>query len=81
MITELLLTFPNTKTAITAERTLLAAELHVTVRPMPEALSAQCGIVLCLPAGELETGTAALAAVGIEVSAIYQLRDGELRPL
>jgi len=81
MITELLLTFPNTKTAISAERTLLAAGLTATVQPMPEALSKQCGIVLRLPVDELEAGKTALAVVGIEVSAIYRMQDGDLQPL
>ena len=78
MTTEVLLTFPNTKTAIAAERTLLAAGLHVTVQPMPEALSTQCGIVLRLPEDELETGRTALDAAGIEISAIYQMQGGRL---
>jgi len=78
MTTEVLLTFPNTKTTITAERTLLVAGLNVTVQPMPEALSAQCGIVLRLPEDELETGRTALDAAGIEISAIYQMQGGRL---
>jgi len=78
MITELLFTFPNTKTAIAAERTLLAAGLHVTVQAMPEALSATCGIVLCLPESELETGKSALDIAGVEISAIYRVQDGTL---
>ena len=81
MISELLFTFPNTKTAITAERALLAAGLTVTVMPMPEALSNQCGIVLRLPEHELETGRAVLDAAKIEISAIYRKQGEELHPL
>jgi len=81
MTTEVLFTFPNTKTAITAERTLLTAGLKVTVAPMPEALSAECGIVLRLPEQELEAGKAALHAAGTAVSAIYRVQGGRLLPL
>jgi len=81
MITEILFTFPNTKTAIAGERALLAAGLHVTIQPMPEALSTQCGIVLRLPESELEAGRTALSAAGIEVSAVYRAQDGRLFPL
>jgi len=78
MTTEVLFTFPNTKTAITGERTLLAAGLHVTVQPMPEALSTQCGIVLRLPEGELKAGKSALSAAGIVVSAVYRVQGNNL---
>jgi len=78
MITEALFTFPNTKTAIAGERALLAAGLPVTVAPMPEALSTECGIVLRLPESELEAGKTALDAAGIEVSAVYRVQDGAL---
>lgn len=81
MSTEILFTFPNTKTAIAAERALLTAGLNVTVMPMPEALSSECGIVLRLPEDGLDAGKSALDAAGIEVSAIYRKRGDEITAL
>jgi len=81
MTAKVLLTFPNTRTAIAAEKALLAAGLSPTVMPMPEALSAQCGIVLSLPEADLEHGRAALEVAKIHISAVYHLQNGKLSPL
>ena len=73
---EILFTFPSTRAAIAGERALLAAGLAAKVMPMPETLSAQCGIVLRLPPDELEAGKHALEAANIPIQHIY-FRQGE----
>ncbi|MCL2562907.1 MAG: DUF3343 domain-containing protein [Oscillospiraceae bacterium] len=80
MSEEVLFTFLSTRTAIKAERILLTAGLDAKVMPMPEALSAQCGIVLRLPPQQLETANAALQAADVPIDTIYQKIGDEITP-
>jgi len=73
---EILFTFPTTRAAIAGERALLAAGLAAKVMPMPETLSAECGIVLRLPPDELETGKHTLQTANISIQQIY-FKQGE----
>ena len=75
---EILLTFPATRAAIAGERALLAAGLSVKVMPMPEILSAQCGIVLRLPPEELEAGREILQAAEVVIAAAYRKAGDDL---
>jgi len=78
---EVLFTFPSTKTAIKGEQALLAAGLQAKVMPMPEQLSAQCGIVLRLPPEQLDTGKLALQAADVTVQQIYLKQGEDITPL
>jgi len=78
MTEEILFTFPNTRRAIAGEKALEAAGLSVSVMPMPEALSDQCGIVLRLPPTQMEAARAALDAAGVEMRCVYRKQGDEL---
>jgi len=78
MPVEILLTFPTTRAAIIGERTLLAAGLDVKVMPMPEALFAQCGIVLRLPPEALDAARRALETAEVPIQAIYQKKGNNI---
>jgi len=46
--------------------------------PMPEALSADCGIVLRVPSGELSAARAALAAADVAIRRVYRKCGNEV---
>jgi len=72
---EFLLTFHSTSAAIAAERILLEAGAAVSVMPLPECISAGCGIALRLPGNPQDSmygdGLDALTAGGVAVQAVY----------
>ena len=81
MTEERLFTFPSTRAAIAGEKALLAAGISAMVMPMPEALSADCGIVLRVSPPELIAARAALDTAGVEIRCIYRKYGDEVVPL
>ncbi len=74
---EYVFTFGSTSHSIKAEQTLLAAELSVTVMPLPAAVRAGCGLCLRVAKDDLLTAQRTLKQADVPVEQIYRRRlDG-----
>jgi hypothetical protein len=73
---EYVITFKSTNLAIKAERCLLEQKLRVGVTPLPNQISAGCGICLRINQDEIKAALKALADNGVDGTSLY-LRDSE----
>lgn len=73
---EYFFTFPNTSAVILAEQALQEQDISVKVRPVPNAIRAGCGLLLCIEEDKTTQARQILQQQKIELSAVYQLIDG-----
>ena len=73
---ELFFTFPNTSAVISAEQVLQCSGVSGKVRPVPNAIKAGCGLLLCIAQDKSAQARQILQEQKIELSAVYQLIDG-----
>lgn len=69
----IMITFPNTHSAILGEQKLLAAGMCPLVMPMPQSVSAGCGICLRLPHKQQSQAAGILAAAGVATEGWYAI--------
>ena len=69
-------TFPNTSAVISAEQALESSGISVKVRPVPNAIRAGCGLLLCIADDKASEARNILQQNKIELQAVYQLIDG-----
>ncbi len=69
---EMLITFRNTHAAVRSEGILRNAGVGVRVMPLPEHLSAGCGVCLRIHPGELPRAEALLAGSGVGWEGLYR---------
>ena len=72
---EYILIFENTNMAMKAERCLLAKKLNVTALPLPNEISAGCGICLRIGPEDIEVALKALSESGVTKTTVYWRRD------
>jgi hypothetical protein len=68
---ESIIVFPDTHSAIKAERCLLDAKVSVSVMPLPESIGSGCGIALRLDSESLRLAADILRECSVSISAIY----------
>ena len=73
---EYFFTFPNTSAVISAEQVLECSGIAVKVRPVPNAIRAGCGLLLCIAEDKSAQARKILQENKIELQAVYQLIDG-----
>ncbi|GLB28388.1 hypothetical protein LAD12857_03110 [Lacrimispora amygdalina] len=78
---DILLTFQNTHHSIMAETLLLGEKIPVKVMPMPEAITAGCGLCLRLPEGDCPKALEILEQGSIIPRGIYKKTAGEYSSL
>ncbi len=64
---------PSVSHAMKAEAALTRAGVACTLIPIPRTLSSQCGVCLRVSLDDRERAKEALAAAGLQVSAIHDL--------
>lgn len=65
--------FPNTQTAIQAERLLQSEGIAGKLIPIPRQFGTDCGLALRIPQRDRERVRAALERAGIRYRAIYEV--------
>jgi len=78
---EIFYTFPSTHAVIFAEKVLLSAGLAVKVRPVPSAISAGCGLCLCVSLEIRQQTEAEMEKHSVAFSAVYELQEGQFNLL
>lgn len=73
---DILFTFHNTHHSILAEKILLEANIPVKVMPMPEAITAGCGLCLRLPEEDGLSAYRLLKSSSISPRGIYKRQSG-----
>jgi hypothetical protein len=73
---DILFTFHNTHHSILAEKILLEANIPVKVMPMPEAITAGCGLCLRLPEDDGLCAYRLLKSSSISPRGIYRKKSG-----
>jgi hypothetical protein len=72
---EYVLIFENTNMVMKAERCLLAKKLNVNALPLPNEISAGCGICLRIGPEDLEVALGALTESGVTDTTVYWKRE------
>lgn len=65
--------FPNSQTAVQAERVFQREGIHCKLIPVPRHISNTCGLALRFPLAERESACGALDRAGIYHSGVYEL--------
>ena len=65
---------PSASHAIKGEGALIRAGVSCSLIPVPRAISSQCGVCLRVSLGDRERAEKVLAATGVQVSAIHDLK-------
>lgn len=73
---ELLYTFSNTHAVISAEQVLLSAGVPIKVMPVPNAITAGCGLCLRIAPEHSEQAEAEMIKQSIAIASVYQMGDG-----
>ncbi|RKD29282.1 DUF3343 domain-containing protein [Lacrimispora algidixylanolytica] len=73
---DILFTFHNTHHSILAEKILLEANIPVKVMPMPEVITAGCGLCLRLPEADGLCAYHLLKSSSISPRGIYRKNSG-----
>lgn len=73
---DILFTFHNTHHSILAEKILLEGDIPVKVMPMPEAITAGCGLCLRLPEADGLCAYQLLKSSSISPRGIYRKKSG-----
>ncbi len=76
MHTEIVLTFPNTHSALGGEKALIEAGVTVRVMPRPSALGEGCGICLRIDREDRAKAEIVLRSGGIGVEALFLRERG-----
>lgn len=75
-----LYTFPGTHAVIFAEQVLQEAAVPVTVLPVPDTITAGCGLCIEILPEDRQRAENGLKACGVEISAIYEKKEGSYQP-
>ncbi len=73
----MVVTFPSTYMALSAEKVVKTAGLEGKLIPVPRKISTSCGMALRLADRQLDQVLAVLHEAGVETEGVYDLADKE----